>query len=183
MRLIIGLGNPSDKYKNTRHNLGFIILEKIAQKRKMVFRSKSDLETELAESRELKLAKPQTFMNESGRAVLKVKNYFKIDSEDIWVIYDEVDLEPGTLRINFAGTSAGHKGVESVITNIGDNFWRLRVGIGKSDTIPTDKWVLKKFSEIEKQRLDRIIDTTADYVINLLGKEIKEDTIRTTNNL
>lgn len=183
MRLIIGLGNPGKKYENTRHNLGFIILEKIAQKKGMVFKLKSDLEIELAESKGLKLAKSQTFMNESGRAVLKIKNYFKIAPEDIWIVYDEVDLEPGTVRINFGGTSAGHKGVESVIANIGGQFWRVRVGIGKSESLPTDKWILERFSEIEKQRLNYIIDTTADYVISSLGKGIKEDTIRITNIL
>src|SRR3989344_1167128 len=99
MRLIVGLGNPGKQYEKTRHNLGFMVLEKIAEKRGAVFRLEPTYESRFAEMGDLenriKLVKPKTFMNESGRAVGKIKNYWNIDSEDILVIYDDVDLELG----------------------------------------------------------------------------------------
>jgi len=179
MRLVIGLGNPGEKYEKTRHNIGFLILGKIAEKRGVVFRLESMYEARFAEMGELddrvKLVEPQTFMNESGRAISKIKNYWKVDSEDIWVIHDDVDLEFGKIRINLGGTSAGHKGIQSIIDNIGEQFWRVRVGVGKSDKIPTDEWVLKNFEDSKK--LDEIIDKVADFVLESLGNEMKEQTL------
>lgn len=179
MRLIIGLGNPGKKYEKTRHNIGFLVLEKIAEKRGVVFRLESMYESKFAELGELdsriKLVEPQTFMNESGRAVSKIKNYWKIDSEDIWVINDDVDLEFGKIRVQLAGSSAGHKGIQSIIDNIGEQFWRIRVGVGKKENIPTDEWVLKNFDDPKK--LEKIIDKVADLVIESLSKEIVEQTL------
>ncbi|OGD56278.1 aminoacyl-tRNA hydrolase [Candidatus Berkelbacteria bacterium RBG_13_40_8] len=179
MRLIIGLGNPGEKYEHTRHNIGFLILEKIAEKRGVVFRLESMYEARFAEMGELdhriKLVQPQTFMNESGRAISKIKNYWKVDSEDIWVIHDDVDLEFGKIKVVLGGSSAGHKGVQSIIDNIGEEFWRIRVGVGKNDEIPTDEWVLKNFDDTKK--MEEIIDRVADFVLESLSKEIQEQTI------
>lgn len=184
MRLIVGLGNPGEKYERTRHNIGFMILEKIAAKhakRGVVFRLEPMYESKFAEMGKLddriKLVEPQTFMNESGRAVGKIKNYWKVDSEDIWIIHDDVDLEFGKVRTSLGGSSAGHKGIQSIIENIGEEFWRIRVGVGKSEKIPTDVWVLKNFNADEKEKLDKIIDEVADFVLESLSKEIKEETL------
>jgi len=178
MKLIVGLGNPGEKYKNTRHNIGFMVLDEIARKRGVVMRLENQFESEkgdfnIGEERVM-LVKPQTFMNNSGEAVSKLKNYYKIDSEDIWVIHDDVDLELGKIRIVLGGSSAGHKGAQSVIDNIGtDRFWRIRVGVGKSDGIPTEDWVLQNFS----QNITQIIDKTANIMIDSLSKEIESQTI------
>ena len=180
MRLVVGLGNPGEKYLRTRHNIGFMILDKISQKRGIVFRLEPHYESRFAEMGDLehriKLVQPQTFMNESGRAVAKCKNYWKVDSEDIWVIYDDVDLEFGKVRVNLGGFSAGHKGITSIIEAIGENFWRIRVGVGKSDQIPTDDWVLMNFEKKDLKKLAEIIDEVTQYVLESLDKGIKEET-------
>ena len=189
MKLIIGLGNPGEKYSKTRHNIGFLILDKIAEKKEIVFRLEPHFESRFAEMGDLqnriKLVKPQKFMNNSGRAVAKVKNYWKVDSEDIWVIHDDVDLELGKVRVALDGSSAGHKGIQSIIGNIGEEFWRIRVGVGKpaspaggDEKIPTEEWVLMNFSKAEKEKLAKIIDEAANIVLESLGGEIKEQTIK-----
>jgi len=181
MRLIIGLGNPGEKFTKTRHNIGFMIVEKIAEKREITFRLEPHYESRFGEMGDLenriKLAEPQTFMNESGRAVKKCKDYWKVDSEDIWVIHDDVDLEFGKVRIVLGGSSAGHKGVQSIIEAIGESFWRIRIGIGKSVQIPTDDWVLMNFEKVEEEKLNKIIDEVTHIVIEYLDKGIKEETI------
>lgn len=180
MRLIIGLGNPTEKYQNTRHNVGFMVLEKIIQKKGLTFSLQSEFESKIAEldiDGKAKLVQPQTYMNNSGRAVIKIKNYFKINSENIWVISDDVDLELGKIRIGLGGSSAGHKGVQSIIDNIGQNFWRLRVGVGKNDKIPTEKWVLENFSKKEFEIISQVVDSVTDLMLKSLSSNLKEETI------
>ena len=181
MRLIVGLGNPGEKYAKTRHNIGFMILDKIAQERGVVFRLKPHYESRFGEmgnlQNRIKLVEPQTFMNDSGRAVGKCKDYWKVASVDIWVIYDDVDLELGKVRINLGGSSAGHRGVQSIIDQIGESFWRIRIGVNKSDQIPTDDWVLMNFEKKDQEKLNKIIDETSQIVIEYLDKGIKEETI------
>lgn len=179
MKLIVGLGNPGEKYEKNRHNIGFLILEKIAEKEKITFRLESMYDSRYAEmgdiDHRIKLVQPQTFMNDSGRAVEKTKNYYKIDSGDIWVIHDDVDLEEGKIRVQLGGSSAGHKGVQSVIDHIGDQFWRIRVGVGRSEDIPTESWVLMNFND--EKKLEEIVDKVAEIVLKSLGSEIKQQTI------
>ncbi|MFA6492991.1 MAG: aminoacyl-tRNA hydrolase [Patescibacteria group bacterium] len=180
MKLIVGLGNPGKNYEKTRHNFGFMILEKIVQKKGLIFASQTDFEariTELNIDGKAKLVLPQTFMNDSGRSVQKIKNYFKINLENVWVISDDVDLELGKIRISFSGSSAGHKGVQSIIDNIGQEFWRIRVGVGKHEKVPTEKWVLENFSKNESEIVDKIVDKVADLVLESLSNNLKEETI------
>lgn len=181
MRLIVGLGNPEEKYEKTRHNIGFMILDRIAQKRGVVFRLEPHYESKFAELGELdnriKLVEPQTYMNNSGDAIKKCKDYWKVDSEDIWVIHDDVDLEFGKIKIQLGGSSAGHNGIKSVIEKVGESFWRIRVGVGKDMKIPTDDWVLMNFIESESEKLNEIIDKVADSVIEFLRSKITEQTI------
>lgn len=182
MKLIVGLGNPDRKHQKNRHNLGFMVLKKIAQKRRIVFRLEPTYQSHIADMGDLehrvKLVEPQTYMNESGRAVIKIKNFYKIDSEDIWVIYDDVDLEFGKVRLCLGGSSAGHKGVQSIVENIGDQFWRVRIGISKDDKIPTDKWVLQDFTKEESKKLPQIIDSVANLLLKSLSRGLKEETIK-----
>jgi len=179
MKLIVGLGNPGDKYKFNRHNIGFLIVEKITEDREAVFKLDDNDEAMTTEIEELnekaKMILPQTFMNESGRAVIKIKQYYKIEKDDIWVIHDDVDLEPGKIKIQFGGSSAGHHGIESITNNIGDKFWRIRIGVGRSENIPTDKWVLQDFDN--REELDKIIDKAQECVVKFLEQGIKEETI------
>jgi len=153
VRLIVGLGNPGKKYQNTRHNLGFLIIDKL---RNYHFKN-------------LILLKPQTFMNESGSEVLQKANYFKIKPQDIWVICDDINLPLGQMRIKEEGSSGGHKGLQSIIDELKtEDFPRIRVGIGLPEPkIPAEDYVLQNFSALEKKEIDKTIDQVAEIIVKL----------------
>lgn len=146
MKLIVGLGNPGDKYGKTRHNVGFMIVDHflndyagITQPTwKMNERLKSEIaiidwQPKEGEMERVILAKPQTYMNNSGIAVQVIAAFYKVQPEDIWVVNDELDLPLGSMKIRFGGAAAGHHGVESIIEMLGtDKFWRFRMGIGQN---------------------------------------------------
>ncbi len=160
MKLIIGLGNPGKKYEKTRHNIGFRVVSELASRFQAVFEKKEKLSAEVAllESRGQKilLAKPQTFMNESGRAVAKLLKYYKLPIINLLIIHDEIDLPFGTMRLSQGSGSAGHKGTESIINTMGQNFSRLRMGIENraiSRVPDTEAYVLQNFTPEEEQIL------------------------------
>ena len=132
--LIAGLGNPDPQYLATRHNAGFWFVDALAAEHGAVFSANKKLEADSAEvtlaGRRVRLLKPTTYMNESGRALAKAVNYFKIPSENVLVVYDEIDLPPGRVRLKFDGGHAGHNGMRSIISHLGPKFWRLRIGVG-----------------------------------------------------
>lgn len=135
MKLFVGLGNPGSKYKTTRHNAGFLALDKFAEQAKVDI-DKNDFKGLFAifsfEGEKVILLKPQTFMNLSGQSVVQVMNFFKIDIEDLYVIYDDMDLSPGNIRLKREGSSGGQKGMQNIIELLGSqNFKRIRIGIGK----------------------------------------------------
>lgn len=137
MKLIVGLGNPGDKYEGTRHNLGFWAIDQFlkdaASVNDTVWSKTDKLKSEIAKLEHSILAKPQTYMNNSGMAVSLLAGFYKIEPENIWVVYDELDLPVGAMKIRFGGAAAGHHGVESIIETLGtDKFWRIRLGIGTS---------------------------------------------------
>lgn len=157
MILIIGLGNPGAKYRNTPHNLGFETLDIIKKQGNFSFwNNKAKLKAKISQGRindeKIILAKPQTFMNQSGEAVCQLKNFYKIQPKDIWLIHDDLDLDLGDIRIKNNSGAGGHKGVESIIDKLGTkDFIQLKIGIGpKSEKIKAEKFVLQKFSK-EKQ--------------------------------
>jgi PTH1 family peptidyl-tRNA hydrolase len=133
MRLVVGLGNPGSRYARNRHNIGFVIADAVA--RRYGFPAYRDrFKGELSEGQigdgKFMLLKPQTFMNDSGEAVLAAMSFYKIPPEEILVIHDELDLKPGKIRVKRGGGSAGHNGLRSIDALIGPNYWRVRVGIG-----------------------------------------------------
>lgn len=146
MKCIVGLGNLGEKYEETRHNLGFVIIEHFLKDTPLASAVKWLEDTKFkclittltwrkkeGEEEKVILVKPQTNMNNSGMAVQLVSSYYKIDSSDIWVVYDELDLPIGSMKIRFGGAAAGHHGVESIIEELNtDKFWRFRMGIGAS---------------------------------------------------
>lgn len=152
MKLIVGLGNPGEKYKSTRHNLGFSVVDKLLKNLTPVkdtvwtdekkFKSetaKLTWETGISKGEEIMLVKPTTYMNLSGMAVAKLALFYKIDPQDVIIVHDELDLPVGAMKIRLGGAAAGNHGVESVIDSLGtDKFWRFRLGIGvahyKSET-------------------------------------------------
>ena len=144
IKLIVGLGNPGKEYENTRHNMGFLFIDALAKK----------LETKFI------VAKPQTFINNSGVAVLALAKKEKIKPENILIVHDDIDILWGNFKFSFGRSSAGHKGVESIIKALKTkNFWRLRIGIQptlKKHT-PADKIILKKFTPTELKTLNQTI--------------------------
>ena len=179
MKIIVGLGNPGKKYENTRHNVGFLGLDRIVIKLKVDsykvedFKLEKKFDAEVAKFKlkdeDIVLVKPQTFMNESGKAVkglLKNKT-----AETLIIIHDDIDLPVGKIKIIKERGSAGHKGVESIIKNIGnDGLIRFRIGIGSENKTEAMKVVLKNFSEAEQ----KTVDMTVDMTVNALEMFIKE---------
>jgi len=176
VKLIVGLGNPGEKYKNTRHNIGFkavdALLEKFESVEKTFWEEKKDLKSnikllsaksqKLTANSQILLAKPTTFMNNSGFAVSKVINYYKLDPAQMIVIHDDYDLPLGKIRVRFGGASGGHRGVQSIIDVLStDKFLRVRLGIGrpmderkgKQKRKDLDRYVLAPFSAKDRNEI------------------------------
>ena len=167
--LIAGLGNPGDKYKNNRHNIGFQIINTYLtyfSQNKFVDKFDSEYTSINFRENKLHLLKPKTFMNESGKAINKCISFFKIPLENLIVIYDEMDLSTGNVRIKFGGGSAGHNGVKSIISCLGsEKFTRIRIGIGKPiNKEKINSYVLSNFSNNELNLFNEI-KTNIKYII------------------
>jgi len=175
MKLIIGLGNPTKKYKNTRHNIGFMVIDQLAADQSWVMNKK--IEAALSEKEingaTVLLLKPQTFMNNSGAAVLKICKKENIKPANIIIINDDKDLNFGDIRVKLGASSAGHKGVQSIIERLGTkDFYRVRIGIKNPllDKIGTEKFVLQNFNPEEKKLLPQIIDHAITKIIEIIKK-------------
>lgn len=161
MKLVVGLGNPEEKYKNTRHNFGFELLEELNRSfgsGQWTFDKKMKSEIVKSQISNLKciLAKPQTYMNESGVAVAAIANFYKVPAEDVIVVHDDLDLPLGKIKVRQGGSGAGHHGVESVIKELGtDQFSRVRLGIGNEKS--HENFVLEKFSPKERSEVKQMI--------------------------
>lgn len=153
MKLFVGLGNPGKKYENTRHNAGFLVLDKFADMAKVDIDKKDfkGLFTSFMYNEEkIYLLKPQTYMNLSGESVIQFMNFFKIGISELYVIYDDMDISPGQIRLKEEGSSGGHKGMQNIIELLGrEDFKRIRVGIGKPEYDGVD-YVLQKVTDEEK---------------------------------
>ncbi|MBU4312342.1 MAG: aminoacyl-tRNA hydrolase [Candidatus Omnitrophica bacterium] len=164
MKLIIGLGNPGKDYKLTRHNIGFLVLERVAKENKIRFRSHRKFKAFTGEGaidgENTYLAMPQTFMNLSGHSVRSIVNWLKIGLEDVLLVVDDVALPFGALRIREKGSDGGHKGLRSVIDSLGTGeFSRMRIGImGRSSVRDCSKYVLGRFTKAEQKNLSEILD-------------------------
>ena len=161
MNIIIGLGNPGEQYKNTRHNVGFLAVDEFAKKHDFSeFKLQKKSKSEVSEKDEIILVKPQTFMNESGKSVREIIKNKPVNN--IIVIHDDIDLPIGKIKIVQERGSAGHKGVESIIQNIGnEGLIRFRIGIGSENKIEAMKVVLKNFSPEEQNKIDKVIQKTS----------------------
>ena len=173
MKLIIGLGNPGKDYKNTRHNIGFLAADYIADQNHLIFKEcgfNSQISTGTAYKESIIIAKPQTYMNLSGEAVSGITEHYNLTPKDIIVIHDDMDIEFGRIKIKTRGGSAGHRGIESIIYNLqSDEFTRIRAGIGKPavDTIPVD-FVLQDFTETENKLLSNILVNINDCIETII---------------
>jgi PTH1 family peptidyl-tRNA hydrolase len=162
-RLLAGLGNPGREHYGTRHNVGFLVAEELARRAAAVFRFDPKWNAEVAVCGGRVLMKPQTYMNLSGEAVGGYARYFKLQSDEVFVVLDDVSLPLGALRMRKSGSAGGHNGLESVLVHFAtENVPRLRVGIGAPDGRPLHDHVLGAFSEDEKPAVERAVSLAAD---------------------
>lgn len=195
MKLIVGLGNPGSKYESTKHNLGFLILDHFLKDVESVKNSnwsreeklKSDVYTldyqpKNGKGEKVILAKPLTYMNNSGMALSLIAKYYKVSASDIWIVHDELDLPLGMMKIRFGGSAAGHHGVESIIAALDtDKFWRFRMGIGQSNNhdemakhkVNGQEYVLKNFHGAEKSKARAEMKRGAKAISTALEKGIE----------
>lgn len=173
IRLIVGLGNPGDTYKNTRHNIGFDFLDALAEQAKISFRDEFKFNGAVArfktDNEDIWLLKPSTFMNLSGAAVQPLASYYKISPDEILVVHDELDLTPGSMKMKFGGGNAGHNGLKDITAKLATpNFWRLRIGIGHPrDWCPAMQvydWVLGRPEENHRKGIDACIKAALEIV-------------------
>ena len=183
MKVIVGLGNPGEKYEKARHNLGFMALDTLLSKLESVEKTfwdkKKDLKAEIKQIKYkdiiLLLVKPATFMNNSGEAVTKVLNYYKIAPTELYVIHDDLDLPFGKIRVRFGGAAGGHHGVESIIEALKtDKFLRVRLGIGSNERAASgdkhdiDDYVLGNISSAERGKVKTMMSETTKIIENIL---------------
>lgn len=177
MYLIVGLGNPGKEYAGTRHNIGFEAVDYIADKYNIELnriKFKGIFGEGMINGKKVILLKPTTYMNLSGESIREVVNFYKISNEDIIVIYDDISLEVGRLRIREKGSHGGHNGIKSIIANLStDVFPRVKIGVGgpKGDLV---SHVLGKFSNSEIEILRETISTTSEAVSTMITKDTKE---------
>lgn len=189
MKLIIGLGNVGEKYHLTRHNVGFIVLDEIAQKLNIDFKFDSKLESFIAEKKingqKVIFSKPTTYVNLSGNALSKIMSYYKIEVDDILVIYDDIDLELGKLRVRETNGHGGHNGVKDIIKHLNTkDFKRIRFGIGLDKSMPLDHYVLGKFSKQELETIKPVVIDAMNVVDDFISEQYFKDVMTkyNTNN-
>lgn len=183
MHLLVGLGNPGERYRHNRHNVGFMAVDAIAHRHGVSgFREKfQGLVAEFSlDGERLVLLKPQTWMNNSGDSIQAAVKFYKLAAEDVTVLYDEIDLAPGKVRIKRGGGNGGHNGLRSIDPRIGTGYRRVRIGVGhpghKDAVMP---WVLGNFSKEERTWMDPLLETLADN----LGQLLKGDDNGVMNKL
>jgi PTH1 family peptidyl-tRNA hydrolase len=166
MHAVVGLGNPGSQYKSTRHNVGFEVVDELARRWNITLKKwKNTADIGVVRSREVLLVEPRTFMNNSGEAVAAIMTFYRIVPEDVLVVVDEVQLPLGKLRLRRSGSAGGHNGLKSVIAHVGDQFPRLRIGVGRGDV----QWdladhVLSRFEPAERPAIDSALIRAADAV-------------------
>ena len=175
--LIVGLGNPGAEYHHTRHNTGFMVVDELAKSVGATFEDKRYgfvAETSL-KGRKVFILKPTTYMNLSGDAIAAAANFYKIPPEQVLVIYDDISLPPGKLRLRRKGSAGGHNGIKSIIAQLGtEEFPRIRVGVGAKPNPQYDlaDWVLSKFSEEDMTALQPALEHAADAAVKIVGGDM-----------
>lgn len=175
MLLIVGLGNPGPKYENNRHNVGFMAVDDLVRRHSFgSWRTRFQslmCEGTIGDEKAIVL-KPQTYMNESGRAVGEAARFYKIGGDDIVVIYDDLDLVPGKVRVKRGGGHGGHNGIRSIDAHIGNDFWRVRLGIGHpGDKALVHAYVLSDFFKAEQPLLEKTLDAVSRRFDLLAGHD------------
>ena len=175
MKLIVGLGNPGKEYAGTRHNCGFMVIDRLASKLNVdVDQNKfKGLYAKVKyHGEDIILLKPQTYMNLSGESVNAVMNFFKIDKEDLLVIYDDLDMPVGKLRLRKTGSAGGHNGIKNIIAHLNSqDFKRIRVGIDRHKYMNVADYVLSRFSKVESEAIEQGIENAANAVLDYLDND------------
>lgn len=176
MKLIVGLGNPGSKYEDTRHNVGFLAIDQIAEKYQVQV-NKLKCKAQVGEfrlSEKIILAKPQTFMNNSGESVRELVDYYKIDLKDLIIIYDDIDIPFSTIRVKGKGSSGSHNGMRSIVKHLGqEKFPRVRISIGqKPEYMDLADFVLSKFTSKEIPTVEREIQAAAEASLEIAEKSV-----------
>lgn len=177
MYLIVGLGNPEEEYSKTRHNMGFNVINEIANEYKIKIckkKFKGLYENAIIEGNKVILVKPQTYMNLSGECVKEIAEFYKIPKENILIIYDDMDIEAGKIKIRKKGSSGGHNGIKSIIKNLGtEEFPRIRIGIGRPEHNGDEiNYVIGPIAESEIPELQKGIKKAKDAVIEIMKSGI-----------
>lgn len=171
MKVVIGLGNPGKKYEKTRHNIGFMVIDRLRKnyninderEKFQALVSEKNIEGE-----KVIFLKPQTFMNLSGNSIIEIINFYKLNpKKDIIVVYDDMDLPFGNIRIRERGSAGGHNGVKSIISHIGEEFIRIKCGIGAKEKDAIE-YVLGEFSQTEQQELNEILENINNCIVEML---------------
>lgn len=181
MKIIVGLGNPGEKYKGTRHNVGFIVTNELAQKYDIVGKTESKFNAIVGKghvhSTDIIIVQPLTYMNLSGESVIKILNWYKLSASDLIVVYDDISLDVGRIRFKDNGSDAGHNGIKSIIQSLGGNknFPRLKVGIGPDPGGEVRaSYVLGKFSEQEKEILNKVTNICVEGIETFLKDGVQK---------
>ena len=177
MLLFVGLGNPNPNNSNNRHNVGFLVIDAINEKFKLSKQKpkfKGLLTTGNINEQKVFAIKPLTFMNSSGICIKELVEYFKIDVKDVFVFHDDMDIDIGKVKVKFGGRNAGHNGIDSIDKNIGKNYSRVRIGIGrpKKDSTGTDH-VLDNFSNDEKGNVEEVTKNITESLSILINKDLE----------
>ncbi|EIF2087352.1 aminoacyl-tRNA hydrolase [Clostridium perfringens] len=177
MILIVGLGNPGKQYEQTRHNIGFDVIDYMANKYNIDVnreKFKGICGEGFIENKKVILLKPLTYMNLSGESIRELANFYKLEDDEIIVVYDDISLDIGRLRIREKGSAGGHNGIKSIIQNLGgDKFQRVKVGVGQ----PKDNLVnhvLGKFSKEDREHIEKVIPVVSDAIVEIVKNDAKE---------
>lgn len=178
MKLIIGLGNVGAKYTFTRHNAGFMVVDKLALDNGVSFKENSKLKSLIAkyfDEEEIILIKPTTFMNLSGEAMRAVIDYYKINPDNMIIVYDDLSLNLGKIRFRSTGSDGGHNGIKSIIKHLGScDFLRLKIGIGPQPPIPAEAFVLQNFEKDSLDNLKEVLNTACEAITYLRKNGIEK---------
>ena len=176
MLLLVGLGNPNPNNSNNRHNVGFLMIDAINERFKLSKQKpkfKGLLTTGKIDEQKVFAIKPLTFMNSSGVCIKELIEYFKIDVKDVFVFHDDMDIDLGKVKVKFGGSNAGHNGIDSIDKNIGKNYFRIRIGIGrpKNNSTGADH-VLENFSKEEKENVEKVNNNIIKSLSILINKDL-----------
>jgi len=179
IKLIVGLGNPGSKYEETRHNAGFLLLDELARSYNATFAAEKKFQGELSRvmigTCDVRLLKPTTYMNLSGESVRAVASFYRIKEEEVLVAHDELDIPPGTVKLKQGGGHGGHNGLRDIISHLGREFWRVRLGIGHpGDAKKVVSFVLQRAPKSETDLLQNSIDDVVREVPDIVSGEMEK---------